>query len=357
MKNKLLIFGCLFTLLFNVAVPLFGQQCQVERDSIIAGDNAGIYTDYIYDGLDRLHQTITRDEFSEYNASIVTYDAQTGLVAQVKTVDLNDTARYTKLDFVINPTTERVERINAYGQDSTGANVWTMSHDVSYSGGHISSIVLDTSSLTGNPDGFTGSFTNMMWQNGNVTSLTLTVGTDMLDLTVNYDNKNNIRKKLLNTDGASGIFQAQNANNLLTVETSAPGTLMGNSVATGTKLLENQYTYNSNNDVVTVHELPALLDNTDRTTKYLYDCMTSIKPSATVKVVDIYPNPANEYISVENGYFSGTVSIFNLQGKEVRKMVIDEQLSELDVSGLLPGMYYIEIKDGQHLYGGKILKN
>ncbi len=63
--------------------------------------------------------------------------------------------------------------------------------------------------------------------------------------------------------------------------------------------------------------------------------------------VDLYPNPANTYITVNilNGSRIGTISIYNMVGVVVKTQEIDGSEKEIDISDLPAGSYIISIED------------
>lgn len=344
--------------LFLIAVSFsqsISQTCIVTKDSIIAGNRTSSYRDYIYDVLNRIAQVTFTDSGSLVvtNSDAVYYDGN-GNISKVEkyftvgTPVLERTIQYTY-------TNGKISRVTDSGSNGVA---WSISHDISYSGNDISSIIVDASSVTGSPEGFTGSFIDFVWQNGNVSTVTLIVGTDTVETTFTSDNKNNIYKKTLNTDGAPGIFQTVMTNNILSVETVNPETIMGNSFPAGTALLDNNYTYDSNNNVETFTRNPALFngDNAE-TTQYTYDCSVGIRNPDAVAALRFYPNPAQDFISIENGSFQGTVKIFDFAGKEILRQEITQTTSLLDVRTLANGMYYIETNTNGKFFKGKVLVN
>ena len=79
------------------------------------------------------------------------------------------------------------------------------------------------------------------------------------------------------------------------------------------------------------------------------------KFASAIKVV---PNPANNYIeifSIDAPLQHGVISIYNSFGEIVYKNVTDlsSKLKTVSVINLVPGMYYIQIKEGIHLYSEK----
>lgn len=359
--KKLLQFSNLLlamTLTSSLPPETSGQVCRVKRDSVITAGR-GDYRDYNYDGLGRIISVIHRSGSMDFWIDLVSeYDALTGKIKKTASYNPNDTTQHYYIEYVING--GRVTRMNAWGQDSTGVGLWSTSHDISYNGsGQITNIILDPSSVSGSPGVFPASFSSMAWQNGNVTSVTLTVGSDNLQLAVTYDSKNNLQSKLLGTDGASSFFESLNANNIVRVVTSAAGTFMGNPVPAGTVILDRAYTYTASNDVDVMTEYPGFFNSGGDTTrtKYMYECSSGIFTTPQVSNLVIYPNPAADVIGIENGHFSGTIKIFDISGKEVCRTEITGQLSALTVSDLKPGLYYVEMTDGPRTSRGKILKN
>ncbi len=67
----------------------------------------------------------------------------------------------------------------------------------------------------------------------------------------------------------------------------------------------------------------------------------------------IYPNPANSTVTIEleEGMPSdGLVVFLNAQGKEVLRKILPASTTKntFSVEGLLPGLFYIEVRDGNH---------
>ncbi len=59
----------------------------------------------------------------------------------------------------------------------------------------------------------------------------------------------------------------------------------------------------------------------------------------------IYPNPAEDYIILEN--FKETVEIYNLFGQSITKINNPHQLQKIDISMLKSGMYFLKTKSGK----------
>ena len=64
--------------------------------------------------------------------------------------------------------------------------------------------------------------------------------------------------------------------------------------------------------------------------------------------MDLYPNPAHSYtvLKLDDEFLGGEYSIFNLEGKELRKKENISQLEKLKLSELMPGIYLIKVQKG-----------
>ncbi len=238
----------------------------VIRDSVTAGSGTGGFTDYIIDGLGRIAQSYYTDSGNvsgPSSAIIVIFDGGSQLPVEYRFVN------------TANPTT--LQKVTRYARDGSGkitsvydsTGQYTTTYAVSYNvNGNISSIILASS--TGNPD-FPASFSDLSWQNGNIVSLNLLLGSDTLELSAATDNKNNIKKKLLPVEGISSVFETATANNIEAITFVNDEIVGGNTIPAGTNALERQYTYNANDDVVTLTQLPGAFDNNTRTTRFFYD--------------------------------------------------------------------------------------
>ena len=62
--------------------------------------------------------------------------------------------------------------------------------------------------------------------------------------------------------------------------------------------------------------------------------------------VNIYPNPANESLTISFGNeFNGGVEILNLNGEIVLKEAINSASKKLNISAIAKGMYILKITD------------
>ncbi len=350
----------LFSLLVIVNLCLTGyyaqgQTCRLHRDSIIAGQGTSTFSVYQYDDLTgRLGFVYQTDS------------AQVGTTDQYNLLYTgNDLTEIRAFQTVGTPlvvsqifytyTGGKISQVEVVGDTAT-AQPWSMTHSVHYNGSDLQSILFEDS--TGNPKGgFAASFIDFTWANGNITGFSLLLGSDTIEIVTTMDDKNNIFKKILNREGATYLFQAASANNILTATLVHDEVIMGGNFNAGTALLDNDYTYNSNNDVETMTQNPTPFNQHLRTTQFIYDCSSGIMTPAPATAISIYPNPTTDYIRLENESFRGTVKVFDITGKAVLTENISTTLSSLDVRTLKPGVYYVEMTNNNQVFKGKFLKN
>ena len=70
----------------------------------------------------------------------------------------------------------------------------------------------------------------------------------------------------------------------------------------------------------------------------------------------MYPNPANDFVSfysVSNAVLE--VAIYDMLGKQVLRS--DRVQSQLNISSLHPGMYFVNMTQGTHVTSKKLVVN
>jgi rhodanese-related sulfurtransferase len=85
---------------------------------------------------------------------------------------------------------------------------------------------------------------------------------------------------------------------------------------------------------------------------YVLDTATNIADFELVtKDLKLYPNPATDHLTLEsnNPLISGTLSIFDLNGKEIIKQTVKDIKSEIDISSLSSGVYMLRLANNQTL--------
>jgi cytochrome oxidase Cu insertion factor (SCO1/SenC/PrrC family) len=107
----------------------------------------------------------------------------------------------------------------------------------------------------------------------------------------------------------------------------------------------------------------------DKTTKYLgqqnatqlyayttNSCKTNAISNPILSGVSIYPNPVESVLKIENTTREYTVSIQDMTGRIIETKSIAIGQTDWDVNALPTGMYLLEVKDEQHSYYQKFLK-
>ena len=60
---------------------------------------------------------------------------------------------------------------------------------------------------------------------------------------------------------------------------------------------------------------------------------------------NIYPNPANDFIFIENISIGSKVDLFNVVGKNIKSFEIESHNQRLDINGLNSGVYFVKVDD------------
>lgn len=69
----------------------------------------------------------------------------------------------------------------------------------------------------------------------------------------------------------------------------------------------------------------------------------------------IYPNPANDYVTIETN-LSAELEIYNIQGQLIKGMNTNGDITNLDISGLPDGMYFVKLKTTKNIEVKKFMK-
>ncbi len=86
------------------------------------------------------------------------------------------------------------------------------------------------------------------------------------------------------------------------------------------------------------------------------DCTVGIEEEGSKKVmVDVYPNPANETLTVElaEGWQNTAIKFFDVTGREVLTYLITTRQTSIDVSGFAAGVYTAVLLQGEGVVGRK----
>jgi len=76
------------------------------------------------------------------------------------------------------------------------------------------------------------------------------------------------------------------------------------------------------------------------------------------KFFTVYPNPANDEITLFYSAFTGisNLSIFNLKGEKVLERQLNETETQINISALPQGIYFIKLQDEKMVEVGKFIK-
>lgn len=347
-SNSIALIGLL---LFIGAFNSFYAQCYIVEDSIMSGDNAGKFSSYTYNADLSLVSVETSFQGNSMIDQIdsLFYDVG-GEYIQLKTFFYNgansqyDLATTTDFVYDMNGDIVRVEKM---GTNSNGQ--WTMAHDISYNGNNqMENIILDQASITGQPEEFLASFINITWINGNATEVDLigdfgTGTTDSLELIATYDTKNSLASGRF-VEEAPDLIAFYSANNVIeTVFENDESLGIAGSVA-----VSNSYSYYQDNVTIRT-QIPALLDPSDRTIGYKWDCSLSVNSlDNSSSEIRLFPNPVylEQLAQINFGKMIGSkqITIFNSLGQVVQQLTSSESAFSIDVSSLTAGIYTVHVQ-------------
>ena len=106
---------------------------------------------------------------------------------------------------------------------------------------------------------------------------------------------------------------------------------------------------------------PASMNSFSFTNSYAQNCyVDNIKdiknknsPNNSAK---LYPNPAENLLTVETEIEDATATIYDQLGRAIFKQKFNSLKTTIDVSGISPGVYYLELKSKNALTGNKFIK-
>lgn len=73
--------------------------------------------------------------------------------------------------------------------------------------------------------------------------------------------------------------------------------------------------------------------------------------------ISMYPNPTNNYLNISSDNIISKVSIYNILGKQVKNIQINEKSKNIDVSNLSKGVYMIKYTVDNTVGSSKFMKN
>lgn len=338
---------------FLTGVNLNAQTCSLVKDSVYQGIDSSAFAVYTYNA-----GNLTTIEYTDSaGTSIQTTDSilygTNGKQSALRSYDagLSSIFRTSTVSYDAN---DRVSRIHVLEDD--GINTSTIAHDVSYNASNeITSIKVDSTSITGIPEVFSWNFENMVWQNGNIKSVDLIgnitgSGIDTIELTIENDTMLNVRRHLPIEDVGSIIEQisANNIQKLVTVNDESFG-------LAGTLALDQVYTYHSNGEVRSIKENVALFNEEEKTTGYAFQCSGIGLVEKSFKNIRLYPIPANNEIHLESDEVMKSIRLYSVKGKLLLEEEIMKKRHDLLIESFHPGVYILEISADQKMYLSKVI--
>lgn len=345
------------TLLFFVLIfPGFTfaqtEICWIVKDSIIAGSDSSSSAIYNYVNW----KLVTIEYTDSASNTISTVDSilygTNGKVRMVRTYDASFTTIFNTTTISYD-TNDRVSRVHTHEDD--GFSTSTIAHDVTYnSSGEMTDIIVDQSSVTGNPSDFPFNFENISWQGDNVVSLELVGditgnGQDTIELNIVHDTMINVLKGLPIRE-VGDLVETAGKNNLLQLVT------INNEVfgPAGTLALDRSYTYDSKDRVLTRTNHAAIFNDEFSTTAFERQCSGIGIEEANNLKLNIYPNPVKGMLRVESNFPLKSLKIISLNGQELLNKSVTSNSVKIDMYGLSPGVYVLELYSADSIQREKV---
>ena len=97
-------------------------------------------------------------------------------------------------------------------------------------------------------------------------------------------------------------------------------------------------------------------ENDGISVRCIKDNNTGIEDINYFEKIEVFPNPAQNNITVENTSNDEMLSIYNMQGQLVLKQVLNGTKEDIDISALSEGMYIVKIEGAKCNKAGKFSK-
>jgi hypothetical protein len=87
-------------------------------------------------------------------------------------------------------------------------------------------------------------------------------------------------------------------------------------------------------------------------------CLTTIEEIKNGNGITIIPNPSNDKITISSSAITGDtqLSIFNVNGEKVIERQIQEPETQLEISALTRGVYFVRMQNQKMVEVGKMVK-
>jgi len=356
-KHLLTILG-----LSIASISSFGQDyCRILTDSVESGNGATSHSYYYYNADSKL----VKKEKVDSNSVTVNY---------MDTVIFNIEGRVDSVISYENWTGGNYHTISLEydGQgrivraDETGDNgsPWRKTYDLLYNtDGDLESMEIDQSTLTGTPEGIAADWLDLVWDEGNIISATMSIdvlgfGTpDLIEMNISYDTLKNLSRLKMLSDPMELIFRG-NKNNMTSTKFANDENIGGFfSVSAGTAALQSDYTYNTYDEAKSEEMLPTILQTTTSKTSYTFDCSISLGSAEIEKSeLIVYPNPASSNLTIEAPSSIKSIKVVNMQGKLVYSDFSNKTNVSLNIIDLPRGIYFVMVNSGNQLITKKIIK-
>lgn len=88
----------------------------------------------------------------------------------------------------------------------------------------------------------------------------------------------------------------------------------------------------------------------------MFDCSMPSSSLSVQKIqsLNIYPNPSNGFVNLDEKFVNSTLKIVDVMGKEVKTIEVNS--TQLNISDLAPGIYFLSINQSNEVYSAKVIK-
>lgn len=159
--------------------------------------------------------------------------------------------------------------------------------------------------------------------------------------------------------GALEVYVDWDCSNLVAADSSQPNLLFSGNGSlnwhwTSTTPLSTNYRAGSSGAPSTLQASRAKSERVN--TQLVYSPSTASVDDVFASKVSVYPNPANEFVTISSAVEINKVEVYNLLGK---KVISTSKLNNnnLDVSTLAKGVYMMKLTSGEFVASKKLIKN
>ncbi len=334
--------------------------CPVVRDTVVSGLQAGSFSRHLFDAAGKVYQINfyqpgtdpeAPSDFTHYAA--LSYDGSGRLSGMRVFMNTAEPLATREIEY-----SYRDGKISRMGIAEHGNSSWSMNYEVSYDqAGNMSAIVIDRPSMRCSDCVFNGSFLDIAWSNGNPVSFNVDLEGAVIGIAATYDNHPNIYRKLADHEGPVALLLASSKNNMLQWKVTTDGTAKGIPVRAGNSGLQRAYTYDSNNEVTHIINIPSLLATSPDEARYFTNCKAEKAPFTLLPETAFSMDSIGSNVTLQGGFmFKEDIQIFSVTGLATHFLRIYKMKPSLDISGLQPGVYYAELTDGKKDYRARIVK-